>query len=98
MRFTIVFDASRDTFRANRGLWERSTHRSLLRGGWPGGRLALDPLVHDHCRRGLYPFVLVASIWGGTLAGLSSLAISADRGLSLAAADGEFQPYGGRSR
>jgi hypothetical protein len=87
--------ASRATFRTNRRLLGKvNSSRSVADSGRPGVRL--DPLVHDHIPVAVfYPFVLVASIWRGTLAALSSLAISAAIGdLSLAAADREFQPYG----
>jgi two-component sensor histidine kinase len=41
-------------------------------------RLALDPWVHNRVPMVVfYPFVLIASVWGGTLAGFTSLALSA---------------------
>jgi len=43
-----------------------------------GIRLTLQPIVHDHIPVVVfYPFVLIASIWGGTLAGLSALLLAA---------------------
>jgi two-component sensor histidine kinase len=43
-----------------------------------GARFAIDPWVHDNVRVVLfYPCVIVASIWGGALAGLSAIVISA---------------------
>ncbi|MGD0721354.1 MAG: HWE histidine kinase domain-containing protein [Roseiarcus sp.] len=41
-------------------------------------RFLLAPLVHEHIPVVVfYPFVLVASVWGGSLAGLSALVLSA---------------------
>ncbi|MGA2044088.1 MAG: HWE histidine kinase domain-containing protein [Roseiarcus sp.] len=41
-------------------------------------RSLLDPLVHEYIPVVVfYPFVLVASVWGGSLAGLSALVLSA---------------------
>jgi two-component sensor histidine kinase len=43
-----------------------------------GLRMLLDPLVHSHIPVVVfYPFVLVASVWGGTLSGLSALILAA---------------------
>ena len=43
-----------------------------------GLRAALDPVTHGHIPVvAFYPFVLIASIWGGTLSGLSATVLAA---------------------
>ena len=57
--------------------WRGQLLALMCAAGGTGLRLLLQPVVHDHIPVVVfYPFVLIASVWGGTLSGLSTLVLS----------------------
>jgi len=58
--------------------WTGQLIALLCVAGGAGLRFLLDPIAHGRIPVVIfYPFVLIASIWGGTLAGLSTLIVGA---------------------
>lgn len=58
--------------------WRGQLLAVLCTAGGTGVRLVLQPIVHDHIPVIVfYPFVLIASVWGGTLSGLTTLILGA---------------------
>jgi two-component sensor histidine kinase len=61
-----------------RPFWRALLIAVLCAAGGIGVRLMLQPIVHDQIPVVvLYPCVLIASVWGGTMAGLATLALGA---------------------
>lgn len=59
-------------------LWRGQLVAVLCVAAGASFRFLIDPLVHGHLPvAAFYPFVLIASVWGGAFSGLSTLAITA---------------------
>jgi two-component sensor histidine kinase len=58
--------------------WQGQLIALISTAAGAGLRFILDPVAHGHISIIVfYPFVLIASIWGGTLAGITALALGA---------------------